>query len=70
MWRQEILLLEHKLSLEVVNTLSFVFRYVSGTIELGVWCTKDTITCLVGYNDLDWVGDVDDRKNISRGVTS
>lgn len=53
-----------------MNTLSFVFRLVAGTIELGVWCTKDSITCLVGYNDLDWVGDVDDRKNISGGVTS
>lgn len=42
-----------------------IIRYVVGTIELGVWYTKDTTTCLVGYSDADRAGDVDDRKNTS-----
>ncbi|CAL9028710.1 unnamed protein product [Prunus brigantina] len=45
-----------------------IIKYVSGTIDFGLWYTYDTCVNLVGYSDADWAGCSDDRKSTSEGV--
>ncbi|XP_075475834.1 secreted RxLR effector protein 161-like [Primulina tabacum] len=40
-----------------------ILRYISGTVDLGLWYTKETNTNLVGFSDADWAGNLDDRKS-------
>ena len=40
-----------------------VFRYLKGTINFGLMYSDDS--CVLGYSDADWAGDVDDRKSTS-----
>ncbi|KAD0618050.1 hypothetical protein E3N88_43977 [Mikania micrantha] len=42
-----------------------VLRYVSGTIDYGLWYTPQNGICLEGYSDSDWAGSIDDRKSVS-----
>lgn len=42
-----------------------IIKYIAGTSELGIWFSKDTNTYLVGFSDVDWAGDVTDRKSTS-----
>ncbi|XP_073271383.1 uncharacterized protein [Primulina huaijiensis] len=44
-----------------------ILRYIAGTIELGLWYTRETNSNLVGFSDADWAGDLDDRKSTSGG---
>ncbi|CAM8923229.1 unnamed protein product [Rhodiola kirilowii] len=44
-----------------------IIKYVCGTIDFGIWYTKDTNPCLVGYCDADWAGNAEDRKSTSGG---
>ena len=44
-----------------------IIRYVSGTTDHGKWFTSDTNTHLARYNDVDWAGNVDDRKITTGG---
>ncbi|CAM8953821.1 unnamed protein product [Rhodiola kirilowii] len=44
-----------------------IIKYVCGTAKYGLWYTKDTNSCLVGYCDADWAGNADDRKSTSGG---
>ncbi|CAM8917664.1 unnamed protein product [Rhodiola kirilowii] len=44
-----------------------IIKYVCGTVDFGIWCTKDNNPHLVGYCDADWVGNVEDRKSTSGG---
>ncbi|CAL9020228.1 unnamed protein product, partial [Prunus brigantina] len=44
-----------------------IIKYVSGTIEFGLWYTYDTSVNLIGYSDADWAGCSDDRKSTSGG---
>ncbi|CAM8990769.1 unnamed protein product [Rhodiola kirilowii] len=39
-----------------------IIKYVSGTADYGLWYTRDTSGCIVGYSDADWAGNVEDRK--------
>ena len=39
-----------------------IIHYINGTLEYGLWYSKDSNDCLVGYLDADWAGSVDDRK--------
>ncbi|KAK6136269.1 hypothetical protein DH2020_030000 [Rehmannia glutinosa] len=50
-----------------LNAVKRIIKYVSGSADLGIWYTKDTNTNLVGFSDLDWAGDLDDRKSTSGG---
>ncbi|XP_016652324.1 PREDICTED: uncharacterized mitochondrial protein AtMg00810-like [Prunus mume] len=45
-----------------------IIKYVSGTIDFGLWYTYDTNYDLVGFSDANWVGCCDDRKSTSGGV--
>ena len=50
-----------------VQDVKIIFRYLKGTIDLGLWYpNKDSFT-LKSYSDADWVGCVDDRKSTSGG---
>ncbi|XP_050280728.1 secreted RxLR effector protein 161-like [Quercus robur] len=42
-------------------------RYVNGTLDYGLWYSKDSNACLASYSDVDWAGSVDDRKSTSGG---
>ena len=44
-----------------------IIRYVNGTPDYGLWYSKDSNACLVGYSDANWAGSVDDRKSTSGG---
>ena len=53
-----------------LHAIKRVCRYIVGTINYGLWYTKDTNLSLVGYSDADWAGSVDDKKKYLRGVVS
>ncbi|CAM8905663.1 unnamed protein product [Rhodiola kirilowii] len=42
-----------------------IIKYVSGTSDYGLWYTRDTSGCIVGYSDADWAGNIEDRKSTS-----
>jgi hypothetical protein len=42
-----------------------IFRYLQGTLELGLWYPKDKDFNLTAYNNADWASNIDDRKNTS-----
>ena len=42
-----------------------ILRYVAGTLGYGLWYTHTPENTLTGYNDSDFVGSLDDRKNTS-----
>ena len=44
-----------------------IIRYVSGTLDYGVWYSKDINISLAGFSDADWAGNVDDKKSTSGG---
>ncbi|CAM8982110.1 unnamed protein product [Rhodiola kirilowii] len=44
-----------------------IIKYVSGTADYGLWYTRDTSGCIVGYSDADWAGNIEDRKSTSGG---
>ncbi|CAM8987454.1 unnamed protein product [Rhodiola kirilowii] len=44
-----------------------IIKFVSGTVDFGIWCTKDTNPYLVGYCDADWAGNAEDWKSTSGG---
>lgn len=43
-----------------------IIRYISGTLELGLWYSKDTNIILAVFSDSDSVGDASDWKSITR----
>ncbi|KAL6334437.1 hypothetical protein AAG906_015626 [Vitis piasezkii] len=47
--------------------LKRIIRYITGTLELGPWYPFDTHSDVACYTDVDWAGNVDDRKNTSGG---
>ncbi|CAM9000587.1 unnamed protein product [Rhodiola kirilowii] len=44
-----------------------IVKYVCGTVNFGIWYTKDTNPHLVGFCDADWAGNAEDRKSTSGG---
>ncbi|GKV19030.1 hypothetical protein SLEP1_g29330 [Rubroshorea leprosula] len=42
-----------------------VLRYVNGTVDYGIWFSKNDYGCLSRYLDSDWVGSIDDDRNTS-----
>ena len=45
-----------------IHSVKRIMKYVSGTVDFGIWLSKDTNTNLVGCSDADWVGCANDRK--------
>ena len=50
-----------------MTSLKRIIKYVKTTADFSVWYSKDTKDVLVGYSNVDWVGNVDDRKSTSGG---
>ena len=50
-----------------MTTLKRIIKYVKTTVDFSVLYSKDTNDILVGYSDVDWVGNADDRKSTSGG---
>jgi hypothetical protein len=44
-----------------------IIRYINGTVNYGIWYSRDTNLELAGYSDADWAGNADDRKSTSGG---
>ena len=44
-----------------------IIRYINGTLDYGLWYSKDSNDCLASYSDADWAESVDDRKSTSGG---
>ena len=44
-----------------------IIKYVNGTIEFGLWYSHDSTTTLMGYYDVDWASNSDDRKSTLSG---
>ena len=51
-------------------SLKRIIKYVKTTADFGVWYSKDTNDVLARYSDVDWVGNVDDRKSTLGGLFS
>ena len=49
-----------------MTTLKRIIKYVKTTVDFSVLYSKDTNDILVGYSDVDWVGNADDRKSTLR----
>jgi hypothetical protein len=50
-----------------VQAVKRIFRYLKGTIDIGLYPRNDSFT-LKAYSNVDWVGSVDDRKSTSGGA--
>ncbi|GJS03423.1 retrovirus-related pol polyprotein from transposon TNT 1-94 [Tanacetum coccineum] len=48
-----------------LNAVKRIFRYLKGTINMGLWYSKDTDMSLTAYSDADHVGCQDTRRNTS-----
>nr|GEW46144.1 retrovirus-related Pol polyprotein from transposon TNT 1-94 [Tanacetum cinerariifolium] len=48
-----------------LNAVKRVFRYLKGTINMGLWYSKDTGMSLTAYADADHVGCQDTRRSTS-----
>ena len=44
-------------------TLKRIIKYVKTSADLVVWYSKDTNDVLVGYSNIEWAGNADDRKS-------
>jgi len=51
-----------------VTIVKWIFRYLKGTMEYGLWYPKGKDFTLIAFSDVDWVGCVDDRKSTSGGA--
>eukprot|EP00253_Pinus_taeda_P034705 PITA_34705 len=45
-----------------------IFKYIQGTQDFSLWYPKDTDITHHAYTDVNWAGNVDDRKRISGGA--
>lgn len=48
-----------------LSAVKRIIKYVSGTLNYGIWFTHDTTANLAGYTDANWAGCADDRKSTS-----
>lgn len=60
-----------------LGAAKWILKYVTRTVEFGIWYSKESDGVLVGFSDSDWAGSIDDRKstssfvfNLSSGVVS
>jgi hypothetical protein len=51
-----------------VQAVKRIFRYLKGTIDLGLWYPSKHSFTLKEYSDVDWVGSIDDKKSMSGGA--
>ncbi|GJS51803.1 retrovirus-related pol polyprotein from transposon TNT 1-94 [Tanacetum coccineum] len=54
-----------KLTKKHLNAVKWIFRYLKGTINMGLWYSKDTGMSLTAYADADHAGCQDTRRSTS-----
>lgn len=45
-----------------------ILRYISGTLDFGLWYEHVSVFNLIGFSDSDWAGSMEDRKSTSGSV--
>jgi len=50
-----------------LNAVKWILKYVKGTTDVGFFYSKQTNQNLVGFCDVDWTGNLDDRRSITGG---
>ncbi|XP_030924827.1 secreted RxLR effector protein 161-like [Quercus lobata] len=48
-----------------LTAMKRIIRYINGTLQYGLWYSKDSNDCLAGYSDANWARSVNDRKSTS-----
>ena len=51
-----------------VQVVKRTFRYLQGTVDLGLWYPNENSFSLKAYSDANWASYVDDRKSTSGGA--
>jgi hypothetical protein len=51
-----------------VQAVKRFFRYLKGTIDIGLWYPSKDLFTLKSYSYVDWEGSVDERKSTSGGA--
>nr|GEY69769.1 uncharacterized mitochondrial protein AtMg00810-like [Tanacetum cinerariifolium] len=51
-----------------LNAVKRIFRYLKGTINMGLWYSKDTYMSLTTYTDADYAGCQDTRRSTSKNA--
>ena len=49
-----------------LNAIKRIFKYLSGSLHLGLWYPRNSSFNLISYSDADFVVSLLDRKSISR----
>ncbi|XP_022857366.1 uncharacterized protein LOC111378405 [Olea europaea var. sylvestris] len=47
-----------------LSSVRRIIRYISGTVDLGIFYSRNFNLDLAGYSDADWAGNADDRKMV------
>ena len=50
-----------------MNVVKRIIKYVSGTCDYRLFYSKKSNLSLVGFSDLDWVGNADNKKSTIGG---
>ena len=50
-----------------ITTVKRSIRYVNGTLDYGIWYSKDSNVSLAGFSNTDWASNTDNRKSTSGG---
>ena len=50
-----------------ITAVKRIIRYVSATLNYGIWYSKDSNVNLTGFSDTNSAGNADDRKSTSGG---
>ena len=48
-----------------LTTIKKIIKYVNGTTEFRLWYSRDSTTTMMGYCNVDWAGNSNDRKSTS-----
>lgn len=51
-----------------LEAIKRILKYISGTIDFGLWYPRHNDFTLIAYTNVDWVGYIDDRKSTFGGV--
>ena len=56
-----------KVSVSLQNAIKRIIKYVIGTCDYRLFYSKESNLSLVGFSNLDWVSNADDRKSTTGG---
>lgn len=52
----------HKPQIPHLDAIKHLFRYIKRTIDLGIYYWRREANIFIGFSDVDWVKDLQDRK--------